>query len=119
MLNNATGFKHIYIATGYTDLRKSIDGLAMLISTEFNLNPYDTGSIFLFCGKRNDRIKALVFEGDGFLLLYKRLANGKYKWPRSGEEVRNITEQQYRWLMEGLKLDQKQALKPLEGAHVV
>ena len=86
MLNNATGFKHIYIATGYTDLRKSIDGLAMLISTEFNLNPYDTGSIFLFCGKRNDRIKALVFEGDGFLLLYKRLANGKYKWPRSGEE---------------------------------
>ena len=83
MLNNATGFKHIYIATGYTDLRKSIDGLAMLISTEFKLNPYDEGSIFLFCGKRNDRIKALVFEGDGFLLMYKRLADGKYKWPRS------------------------------------
>lgn len=99
MLNNATGFKHIYIATGYTDLRKSIDGLAMLISTEFKLNPYDEGSIFLFCGKRNYRIKALVFEGDGFLLMYKRLANGKYKWPRSGEEVRNITEQLYRWLM--------------------
>ena len=96
MLNNATGFKHIYIATGYTDLRKSIDGLAMLISTEFKLNPYDEDSIFLFCGKRNDRIKALVFEGDGFLLMYKRLVDGKYKWPRSGEEVRNITEQQYR-----------------------
>lgn len=99
MLNNATGFKHIYIATGYADLRKSIDGLAMLISTEFKLNPYDEGSIFLFCGKRNDRIKALVFEGDGFLLMYKRLADGKYKWPRSGEDVRNITEQQYKELI--------------------
>ena len=62
MLNNATGFKHIYIATGYTDLRKSIDGLAMLISTEFKLNPYDEGSIFLFCGKRNDRI--MLAPGD-------------------------------------------------------
>ena len=111
MLNNATGFKHIYIATGYTDLRKSIDGLAMLISTEFKLNPYDEGSILLFCGKRNDRIKALVFEGDGFLLMYKRLANGKYKWPRSGEEVRNITEQQYRWLMEGLAIEQKKVIE--------
>ena len=62
MLNNATGFKHIYIATGYTDLRKSIDGLAMLISTEFKLNPYDEGSIFLFCGKRTDRIKASTWN---------------------------------------------------------
>ena len=102
MLGDISGVTNIYIITGYTDMRKSIDGLAMLISTEFKLNPYDEGSIFLFCGKRNDRIKALVFEGDGFLLMYKRLVDGKYKWPRSGEEVRNITEQQYRWLMEGL-----------------
>ena len=118
MLNNATGFKHIYIATGYTDLRKSIDGLAMLISTEFKLNPYDEGSIFLFCGKRNDRIKDLVFEGDGFLLMYKRLADGKYKWPRSGEEVRNITEQQYRWLMEGLTIEQKKAIEKVTPERI-
>ena len=57
MLNNATGFKHIYIATDYTDLRKSIDGLAMLISTEFKLNPYDEGSICLYRSNYNIRVK--------------------------------------------------------------
>ena len=101
-----------------TDLRKSIDGLAMLISTEFKLNPYDEGSIFLFCGKRNDRIKALVFEGDGFLLMYKRLVDGKYKWPRSGEEVRKITEQQYRWLMEGLAIEQKKVIEKVTPERI-
>ena len=90
----------------------------MLISTEFKLNPYDEGSIFLFCGKRNDRIKALVFEGDGFLLMYKRLADGKYKWPRTGEEVRNITEQQYRWLMEGLAIEQKKVIEKVTPQRI-
>lgn len=110
MLNDATGFKRIYIATGYTDLRKGIDGLALLIHTEFDLNPYDEGSIFLFCGKRCDRIKALVYEGDGFLLMYKRLVTGKYRWPRNGDEVKCITEQQYRWLMEGLEIEQRKVI---------
>lgn len=110
MLNNATGFKHIYVATGYTDLRKGIDGLAMLIYSQFDLNPYDEGSIFLFCGKRCDRLKALIYEGDGFLLMYKRLVAGKYKWPRNGSEVKDITEQQYRWLMEGLEIEQRKVI---------
>lgn len=111
MLNDANGFKHIYIATGYTDLRKGIDGLSMLIHTQFDLNPFDEGSIFLFCGKRCDRMKALVYEGDGFLLMYKRLIAGKFRWPRSGEEVKDITQQQYRWLMEGLEIEQKKTIE--------
>ena len=110
MLNDATGFKHIYIATGYTDLRKGIDGLSILIHSQFDLNPFDEGSIFLFCGKRCDRMKALVYEGNGFLLMYKRLVCGKYKWPRNGEEAKQITEQQYRWLMEGLEIEQKKVI---------
>jgi transposase len=110
MLNDATGFKHIYIATGYTDLRKGIDGLSILIHSQFDLNPFVEGSIFLFCGKRCDRMKALVYEGDGFLLMYKRLVCGKYKWPRNGEEAKQITEQQYRWLMEGLEIEQKKVI---------
>ena len=59
-------FKRIYIACGYTDLRYGIDGLAATIRERFNLNPFETDILFLFCGRRNDRIKALVWEGDGF-----------------------------------------------------
>lgn len=76
MLNNANGFKKIYIATGYTDLRRGMEGLAAIIRFQFNLDPYDKDTLFLFCGKRTDRIKGLLWEGDGFLLLYKRLYSG-------------------------------------------
>lgn len=59
-------YENIYIACGYTDLRYGIDGLAATIQEKFELNPFSPHSIFLFCGRRNDRIKALVWEGDGF-----------------------------------------------------
>jgi len=110
MLNDANCFSHIYIACGRTDLRKGIDSLAALIRNEFKLNPFDEGSIFLFCGGRTDRIKALVYEGDGFLLLTKRLSNGKFQWPRSSNEVNEISLKQYRWLMEGLSVVQKKEI---------
>ncbi len=72
MFNGATGFDSIYIASGYTDLRRGIDGLVGIIQQEFKLNPFQN-ALFLFCGRRTDRVKALVWEGDGFVLLYKRL----------------------------------------------
>ena len=68
MLNDFTGAAHIYIACGYTDLRRGIDGLAGIVEREFQLDPF-SDSLFLFCGRRKDRIKALYWEGDGFLLL--------------------------------------------------
>ena len=63
-------FEKIYLATGYTDLRRGIDGLATTIHQEFNLDPFNKDILFLFCGRRSDRIKGLLWEGDGFLLLY-------------------------------------------------
>ena len=63
MLNDATGFDKIYIATGYTDLRRGIDGLASTIKYQFELDPFQKNILFLFCGKRTDRIKGLVWEG--------------------------------------------------------
>jgi transposase len=111
MLNDASGFQHIYLACGYTDLRRGIDGLVSLVKYSFDLDPCEKGSIFLFCGRRTDRIKALVYEGDGFLLLYKRLADGHFQWPRTPTEVKQLNMQQYRWLMEGLCIEQKKAIK--------
>ena len=67
MLNDGTGFKKVYITTGFTDLRRGIDGLARIIRFQFHLDPYDKHTLFLFCGKRTDRIKGLLWEGNGFL----------------------------------------------------
>ena len=104
MLNEGTGFKKIYLATGYTDLRRGIDGLAAIVRFQFELDPYDRNTLFLFCGRRCDRIKALLWEGDGFLLMYKRLDNGAFNWPRSKDEAIRITEDQYQMLMQGLEV---------------
>ena len=79
MLNNATGFKKIYLATGFTDLRRGIEGLTSIVKFQFNLDPYDKDTLFLFCGRRSDRIKALLWEGDGFMLMYKRLNIGAFE----------------------------------------
>ena len=110
MLNDASGFTHVYLCTGYTDLRKGIEGLIAVVSSTFELDPMQSGSIFLFCGRRNDRMKALLYEGDGWLLCYKRFTQGHLQWPRSEKEARELTPQQYRWLMEGLSIDQKKVI---------
>lgn len=102
MLAEAAGVKRIYIACGFTDLRKGIDGLAQVIGTKFDLNPFQKDVLFLFCGKRSDRIKGLLWEGTGFLLLYKRLESGSFSWPRTPEEAAELTREQYDMLMMGL-----------------
>jgi len=92
-------------------MRKSIDGLATYVQQNMGLDP-SRRSLFLFCGRRCDRFKALYWDGDGFVLLYKRLEKGRYQWPRRPEDARLITERQFRWLMEGLKIEQKTAIVP-------
>ena len=117
MIGDVSRAERIYIVCGYTDMRKAIDGLAAIVQQNFKLDVF-SGSLFLFCGKRCDRIKALLWEEDGFVLLYKRLENGKYKWPRDSDEARQITPQEFRWLMEGLSIDQKTAIKPAKRGAV-
>ena len=98
-------FKHVYIACGYTDLRNGVDGLSLLVQNQFRLDPFDEGTLFLFCGRKSDRIKGLLWEGDGFLLLYKRIDNGRFQWPRSTEEMKNLTYEQYYNLLSGLTVE--------------
>lgn len=107
MLNDAVCFKQIYIVTGYTDLRSGIDRLASIITTQTGSNVFVPDTLYLFCGRRTDRIKGLVWEKDGFLLLYKRLEQGRFQWPRNELEVQLLTSQQFRWLMKGLTISPK------------
>lgn len=118
MLSDFTGADKVYIACGYTDLRKGIDGLASMVQQQFQLDSF-TNTLFLFCGRRRDRIKGLYWEKDGFILLYKRLERGAYQWPRNENEARSLTPQQYRWLMEGLKTEQPKANKAVSGLSVI
>ena len=103
----------VYIVCGYTDIRRFIDGLAAIVQQNFGLEPY-SGSLFLFCGRKRDRLKALLWEGDGFLLMYKRLDNGAFQWSRNGAEAKQLTPEQYTWLMQGLSIEQPKAIKRTE-----
>ena len=114
MVGDISIAENIYIACGKTDMRKSIDGLAAIIQQQFQLDLFSS-SAFLFCGRRRDLLKVLLWEEDGFLLLYKRLENGKFTWPRNEQEVRDLTHEQYIWLMQGLSVDQPKAIKKITG----
>lgn len=102
--------RNYYVACGYTDLRRGIDGLAAVVTQQFR-NKMDEESLFLFCGRRTDRFKALYWCGEGYILLYKRLSNGRFQWPRLEAELRLLAPQLFRWLMEGLKVEQKTAIR--------
>lgn len=105
-----TKVQNFYIACGYTDLRLGIDGLAAVVKQQYGSH-FDEESLFLFCGRRTDRIKALYWCGDGYILLYKRLSNGRFQWPRTEAELRLLDPQSFRWLMEGLRIEQKTAIR--------
>lgn len=110
MLGDIATCENIYIACGYTDMRKSIDGLAAVVQEQFHLDPF-SNTLFLFCGRHRNKMKAFLWEGDGFILLYKRLENGSFKWPHNETEAKPITWQQFRWLMGGLQIEQKQSIQ--------
>lgn len=102
MLEDAAGIRRVVLACGTVDLRKGIDGLAMIIGDKYNQNPFEKGTLFLFCDQRLDRIKGLLWMGTGFLLLYKRFEDGRLSWPRATQEAAELTEEQFHYLMMGL-----------------
>ncbi len=118
MLGDIRQAKNIYIVCGYTDMRRGINGLASIVEQNYHMDPCSSG-LFLFCGKRRDRIKALLWEPDGFVRLYKRLSNGGYQWPRKAEEVRALRQEEFTWLMQGLSIDQPKAIRPGKPRRVI
>ena len=117
MLINYSRVKHIFIVCGKTDMRQGIDSLARVISDTYHLDLFDN-ALFLFCGGKSDRFKALYWDQNGFILLYKRLESGKLQWPRKKEEVRQLTNQELRWLLEGLSLQQPKAFKSVQAGRI-
>jgi transposase len=98
----------VYLACGVTDIRKSIDGLAAIVQEQFGLNPF-TPSLFVFCNRKQDRLKILQWDHAGFWLYYRRLEKGTFQWPVNGTSPLCLTHRELYWLLDGLSLCQKQA----------
>lgn len=109
----------VYLASGSTDLRKSIDGLAALVKEGFDLDPFSP-SYFVFCNRNRDKLKILHWEDNGFWLYYKRLERGKFQWPTTGTDSPfTISRRQFRWLLDGLALEQRQAHPEVTARTVI
>jgi transposase len=101
----------VYLACGSTDLRKSIDGLAVLVTEGFNLDPFSL-CLFVFCNRQRNKLKILQWEHNGFWLHYRRLERGKFQWPKTSDSsAMKINRRALRWLLDGLSLNQQQSHK--------
>ncbi len=109
---NLESVGEIYLATGVTDLRKSIDGLSALVSTVFELDPF-SDRWFVFCNRKRDKLKILRWDINGFWLYYRRLEKGRFKWPKESGSALSISRRQLQWLLDGLTIEQKQAHRPV------
>lgn len=99
---NLSDIENVYLAVGPTDLRKSIDGLSLIVQSTFKLDLFEK-SIFVFCNKASDKIKIIHFD-NGFWLYYRRLERDKFKWPISSKETVNISYNELEWLLNGHEL---------------
>lgn len=102
---NPKSFAGIYLVCGFTDLRYGIDSLAAIIERRYKVHLFVPNTLFLFCGRSNRKIKGLLWEGDGFLLIYKRVESGRFSWPRTSSDLRSLSPEQFRWLMQGFSID--------------
>ena len=106
MLNEGTVDK-VYLACGNTDMRRSIDGLAAIVSMTFSLDPFSS-CLFVFCNKQKDKLKILRWDLNGFWLYYRRLEKGKFDWPSTKTaKTQMISRRQLNWLLDGLSVSGK------------
>lgn len=99
----------VYLATGVTDMRKSINGLSIIVSELLGHDPFN-GSVFVFCNRHRDKLKILYWEHNGFWLYYRRLDKGKFQWPtRLEQQTLALSLRELHWLLDGLSPTQASA----------
>lgn len=116
MFRPISGIK-VYLALGNTDMRKSINGLGIIVENHFALDPF-TGHLFVFCNRRRNIMKILYWDRNGFCLWQKRLEKDRFQWPETSGGTMMIDERELMWLMEGLDLEQESAHKRLSYSTV-
>ena len=112
---DGTSVHSVYLACGSTDLRKSIDGLAAIVTHTFELDLF-SNSLFVFCNRDRDKLKILHWDHNGFWLYYRRLEKGRFQWPDQctpGEPALAVDRRRLGWRLDGLSLNQPKAHRPV------
>ena len=91
----------IWIVAGITNMQKGFDGLAAIVQTQIEHDPFG-GHVFVFRGRRGDLVKVLWWDGQGLCLFAKRLERGKFLWPVAENGVIHLSQAQLSMLLEGI-----------------
>lgn len=102
----------VYLATGATDMRKSINGFSILVAGQLELDPL-SGHLFGFCNRKKDIVKILYWDRNGFCLWQKRLEKDRFQWPETEQDIIGIQGHKLAWLLDGLSLEQHEAHQQL------
>ena len=106
MLRPSIDLKEIYLCREFVDMRKSINGLSMLVESALSQDPF-SGQLFVFCNKKRDKLKMLYWERNGYVLWYKRLEKDRFKWPKQlTDAIITLNGQQINWLLDGIDISQ-------------
>ena len=104
----------VYLCREPVDMRKSIDGLSLLVQEVMECDPF-TAAVFVFCNRARDKVKILFWERNGFVVWYKRLEQERFKWPECGEGDRlTVSGQELNWLLDGIDITR---MRPHKALH--
>ncbi len=108
----------IYVHREAVDMRKSINGLSLIVSEEMSLDLFGK-HLFVFCNRRKDKLKILYWDETGFALWYKRLEKEKFRWPRKmDEEVITLSAEKLQWLLTGYDILELKPHNKLRYSHI-
>lgn len=117
MIRPDTGLR-VYLCREPVDMRKQIDGLALLVQEAMELNPFDA-AVFVFGNRQRDKVKLLFWERNGFVVWYKRLERERFKWPdRLAGDTVTLSGQELNWLLDGYDLNVMQPHQVLDFQSV-
>lgn len=91
----------VFLAAGSTDMRKSINGLSILVEQAMDLDPF-AGDLFVFCNRRRNMLKILYWDNNGFALWHKRLEKHRFRWPTTTGQIVSLSSKELEWLLAGL-----------------
>ena len=94
------------------DFRKQLDGLIIEVAANLKKDP-TSGQWFIFRNKQGNKIKIILWERNGFWMLYKRVEKGRFQFPRNRDKTQHLTANQLSWLLSGISIHQTPSMKPM------